>query len=213
MAGTSPGRRRYRAVAKRRRGPLGRIAEALLAVAVLALLLLMAGSLQRFNAVSQSGDARIADGDTLDLAGQRIRLQGMDAPELNQQCALAGRNYPCGRRAKDALEQLVAGRKVSCRGWERDRYGRLLAICTAGTVELNRRLVADGWAVAYGDYDAEERAARRDRRGIWAGAFERPDEWRASHGQPAEQADDTLGKIGDWLRGLLAWLVRKENVE
>src|SRR5688572_22588959 len=46
------------------------------------------------------GTARVLDGDTLDLAGHRIRLYGIDAPESRQICQRQGRSYGCGREAQ-----------------------------------------------------------------------------------------------------------------
>ena len=94
--------------------------------------------------------------------------------------------YPCGRDARDALRRLIGGRAVTCEGWERDRYGRLLAFCKAGAVDLNRALVEQGWAVAFGDFQAEEFAARQAARGLWAGDFDRPRQWRDTHGSMTE---------------------------
>jgi endonuclease YncB( thermonuclease family) len=64
--------------------------------------------------------------------------------------------------------------------------------------------VKAGWAVAYGDFEAEEQAARTEKAGIWAGTFERPQDWRRQHEQQSEPShDDLLARIGDWLREAL----------
>ena len=75
----------------------------------------------------------------------------------------------------------VGGRELRLDVDATDRYGRGLATCRAGSVEINRTLVNDGMAVAYGRYEAEEAAARAARRGVWATRFQRPADWRASH--------------------------------
>lgn len=178
--------------------------DIVLAVAILALLALVAARFEKFSTINPLGVARVGDGDSLQLAGERIRLRGIDAPEFNQSCRRGGSDYPCGRQAANALKQLTEGRQVSCQGWERDRYGRLLATCTAGGIELNRRLVADGWAVAYGGYGAEEAQARAARLGIWAGEFDRPSEWRVMHGELIESPHDLFGAVANWLRQLFA---------
>ena len=98
---------------------------------------------------------------------------------------------------------LIGGRPVSCSGWERDKYDRLLATCTAGGGDLNRSQVEAGWAVAYGDYEAEQEAARRKGAGLWAGSFDRPRDWREMHGGMAESEHATPGSILDWLRQML----------
>jgi endonuclease YncB( thermonuclease family) len=178
--------------------------DIVLAAAILGLVALVAARLEQFNTLKPIGAAKVGDGDSLELAGERIRLRGIDAPELTQVCRAGSRDYPCGRMARDALGQLAGAGQVSCEGWERDRYGRLLALCSAGGVELNREQVALGWAVAYGDYRREETSARAARRGMWAGEFERPSEWRVRHGDVTDPPHDLLATIRNWLRQLFA---------
>jgi endonuclease YncB( thermonuclease family) len=174
----------------------------MLAMVVLGLLTLLAGRLDLVPASKPSGRAAVADGDSLAISGERIRLIGMDAPELGQTCGGSAGDYPCGRMARQALVELIGGRTVTCSGWRRDRYRRLLASCTAGGLDLNRRMVEAGWAVAYGDFDAEEAKARRDGAGLWQGPFERPRAWRDAHGAMADGGHGLLAAVGDWLRGL-----------
>jgi len=131
-----------------------------------------------------SGTARAIDGDTLDLQGTRIRLLGIDAPEIGQACRDAqGTPYPCGERARSVLAEMIAGRPVSCTIEREDRYRRALAVCTAAGIDLNAEMVRRGAAVAYIDrrYLAQEQEARAARRGIWAGTFERPEDWRRAN--------------------------------
>jgi endonuclease YncB( thermonuclease family) len=135
--------------------------------------------------------ARIIDGDGLRLAGDVVRLAGIDAPERDQNCSLDGRSYPCGRESADRLAGLIEGRQVRCEPERRDRYARLLARCSAAGVDLNRRMVETGWAVGYEDYEAQEQAARQARLGLWRGQFERPREFRRNHG-------DALGWWSWW---------------
>ncbi|WP_442956716.1 thermonuclease family protein [Phenylobacterium sp. Root77] len=135
-----------------------------------------------------AGQARIIDGDTLDVAGERVRLWGVDAPERDQSCEDAdGRPYACGRQAAVALSDLVAGRTVTCDQRDIDRYGRTVAQCAAGGEDLGRRLVRDGHALDYTRYSrgahlSEEIRARRDKAGVWQGVFTRPEDWRRGGG-------------------------------
>lgn len=129
-----------------------------------------------------SGAAVVHDGDTLTIGGERMRLSGLDAPELMQECARGGARYACGREARNALARLVASTDLTCSGRGFDRYERLLVTCSAGGRNVNRALVEAGWAIATDDYHAAERAARGAERGIWAGTFEDPRDWRARHG-------------------------------
>ena len=124
------------------------------------------------------------DGDSLRLDGQEIRLKGIDAPELHQNCTISGRAVACGRESHAALRRLVTGDLTTCVGSERDRYGRLLAHCRVRGVDLGAALVRDGRAVAFGAYEREEAEAKARYAGIWAGEFERPRDWRARHPRP-----------------------------
>jgi len=126
-----------------------------------------------------SGSVRVIDGDSFRLAGDELRLVGIDAPEGRQTCRRAGRDWRCGEASADRLRQLVKGRDVRCDVEGRDRFDRLLATCFAGPTNLNRLLVAEGWAVAYGDrYLRMEREAKAKKRGLWASEFETPRTWR-----------------------------------
>jgi endonuclease YncB( thermonuclease family) len=130
------------------------------------------------------GQATVIDGDTLEIRGQRIRLHGVDAPESRQLCQKSRRNYRCGQQAARALDARIGGRPVRCEERGTDRYGRIVAECYVGDVSLNAWLVRQGHAVAYREYSkdhiAEEAAAQTARRGIWAGTFQMPWDWRAA---------------------------------
>ena len=126
-----------------------------------------------------SGQAYVIDGDTVDIAGTRIRLIGIDAPEMGQTCERGGRSWACGAWAKGQLHARLAGQKVVCTGRDHDRYGRLLATCQTKAGDVGRGLVRDGVAFAYRQYSTaylpEEQTAARLRVGIWAGTATRPD--------------------------------------
>jgi endonuclease YncB( thermonuclease family) len=136
-----------------------------------------------------TGPARVLDGDSLALAGEQIRLFGIDAPEGRQACRDgAGRRYACGRVAARALAAATAGRTVACTRLERDRYDRQVALCAADGRDLGEAMVRAGLAVelpeySQGRYTAAEHEARAARRGLWAGTFERPAEWRRGRGR------------------------------
>lgn len=187
----------------RPRSPWRKAWDWLLTAAILGLLVLLVARLDRAGTLSLEGRVVVNDGDSITLGTERIRLRGIDAPEFNQTCLRNGDEYPCGRRARDSLVALIAGQPVTCSGWERDKYDRLLATCTAGGRDLNRGQVEAGWAVAYGGYRAEEEAARRKGAGLWAGTFERPRDWRQMHGGMAESEHVAPAVILEWLRRML----------
>ncbi|WP_378950573.1 thermonuclease family protein [Mesorhizobium sp. ANAO-SY3R2] len=199
MSRSWPGRPRQRYF-RRPRSRWRKIADYGLTAAIFGLLFVVSARLDRVETRQAEGVPVINDGDSITLGTERIRLRGIDAPEYSQTCRNDGEAYPCGRRSREALTKLVAGRQVTCTGWERDRYGRLLGECSAGGIDLNRTQVETGWAVAYGDYGAEEAVARRDRLGIWAGEFDRPREWRRTHGNVLEVEHGVYGSIVNWLR-------------
>ena len=73
---------------------------------------------QRWNAPAPTaivGKAWVIDGDTIEIAGTRIRLEGIDAPEWDQTCTDAqGKPWPCGRAATSELKAHVRGRELTC---------------------------------------------------------------------------------------------------
>jgi endonuclease YncB( thermonuclease family) len=128
-----------------------------------------------------SGAARPIDGDSLFVGGNEVRLNGIDAPEGPQTCSRGEQTWNCGEEAKRELVGAIGGEIVTCDVSERDRFGRLLARCTAGGRDINSGMVRAGMAVAFGNYNKEEAAARSSRRGVWSGEFEAPQKWRARH--------------------------------
>lgn len=135
-------------------------------------------------AAELSGHADIIDGDTIRVAGESVRIEGIDAPETDQECwTLDGAAYPCGAEATSFLAKLIGGAPVSCAILGRDRYDRSLGICEARGVEINAEMVRSGWALAFRKYsDAyvhEEAAAEQAGAGLWKGTFIYPWDWRS----------------------------------
>jgi endonuclease YncB( thermonuclease family) len=131
-----------------------------------------------------SGRARVIDGDSLNVAGTRIRVFGIDAPEWRQRCRAAdGHLYRCGRWAFRALAQRLRSGPVRCVPRARDRFARMVATCYQGNDDVARWLVTQGLAVDWprysgGTYADAEDTARGAARGLWQGAFVRPWDWR-----------------------------------
>jgi endonuclease YncB( thermonuclease family) len=143
-----------------------------------------------------AGRARASDGDSIRIGEQRLRLVGLDAPELDQTCTdAAGATWACGRIARQRMEALLAAGPVSCTGEGRDRYSRILATCRVDGRDIAATMVTEGLAIDTGRYGSEERLARAGRTGLWAGRFVPPRQWR-DEGPEAEMTHDWR----DWLR-------------
>jgi endonuclease YncB( thermonuclease family) len=108
---------------------------------VFACLLLVGALAARSSSADVTGPATVVDGDTIVVAGERIRLQGIDAPELQQTCTAYGQPWACGRTSAEWLQEHLHGRNVECVGHARDRYQRLLAVCYVGGQSINEQLV------------------------------------------------------------------------
>jgi endonuclease YncB( thermonuclease family) len=135
------------------------------------------------HAADLTGEARIIDGDTIWIGKTKIRLHGIDAPEMRQECRQQdGSAYSCGVASTYALRILIGSEPVRCEGNTYDRYRRLIAVCYSETVNLNAELVRQGWALAYRRYSKEyvsaEKEAQNNKRGMWVGEFDPPWKWR-----------------------------------
>lgn len=143
---------------------------------------------------SLSGIARVIDGDTLEIAGRRVRLEGIDAPETGQMCARSGGSgsWRCGEAAAERLASLVFRHSVSCENRGYDKYRRVLGICFVGHTDINAQLVREGLAWAFVKYSAtyvsEEAKARALRVGIWQAETAPAWEYREQRWASAEQA-------------------------
>jgi endonuclease YncB( thermonuclease family) len=185
-------RRRFRS--RRRRSPLRKAADYLLTGLLVAAAL---WGLRQWGGFG-GGNIRVIDGDSLIIDGREVRLSGIDAVELHQDCLdPKGRPWPCGRLARNHLRTLVMGQRLDCKTIDVDKYGRTVAVCRAGDEDIGLRMIADGWAVPFiaappAYYRAAARA-RAARFGIWHGRFTRPAEWRARqralHGDAASMTE------------------------
>ncbi|MER9758521.1 thermonuclease family protein [Mesorhizobium sp. M0138] len=150
-----------------------------------------------------AGVASVIDGDTIEIHGQRIRFNGIDAPESRQLCKNAnGADYPCGRRSAQALDAfLAASRPVQCTFVTWDRYHRFVGDCR----RADGASVA-GWMVEHGQaldwpryshaaYAGQQATAKAAKAGLWAGTFQVPWEWRAAHSEGAAPSNRPLGII------------------
>jgi endonuclease YncB( thermonuclease family) len=132
-----------------------------------------------------AGSAIVISGDTIEVQGRRVRLYAVTAPGLDQLCVSAQAQWRCGMVAKLKLEQRIGSTAVSCREQGADRHGRTLGRCRvddAQATDLNRWLVAGGWALASGDHGQEymeaEKRAMTSSAGLWRDGFVPSDDWR-----------------------------------
>jgi endonuclease YncB( thermonuclease family) len=131
---------------------------------------------------SLRGRARAIDGDTLEIRGERIRLFGVDAPEIGQPWRdEEGGERDAGLMARDALDGLIDGRRLDVKALRDDQYGRSIAVVKVDGRDVGGRLVAHGFAFASpgsARYRRAEASARRRRLGFWRGELSKPWEWR-----------------------------------
>ena len=162
-------------------------------------LFLLSGDLCAENDSYFKGSAIVVDGDSLRIGDTSIRLFGIDAPERNQSCMRDGVSRLCGAEASSKLRALTEGADVECYRVDTDRYGRIVAVCHAGDIELGAAMVLSGLAVAFtkygGEYVKHNAFARESHRGLWAGEFVFPWDWRkgerlGSGGSKAEVKED-----------------------
>ena len=130
-----------------------------------------------------TGMPKIRDGDQVQIGNSRIRLGGIDAPSIDQLCLNnSGERWTCGVAARDELIKHVESKTWTCHVRQTDRRGRMVARCEVDGEDIQKWLVTNGWALSYArfshDYDADEKAAREAKAGMWQGAFIAPWDWR-----------------------------------
>ncbi|MFG1364630.1 thermonuclease family protein [Xanthobacter versatilis] len=133
-----------------------------------------------------AGRASVIDGDTIEIHGMRIRLEGIDAPESRQICTERETGEPirCGQKAAFFLADMLGEHTVACIENGRDRYQRILAHCQVDGEDVGAAMVRAGWALAFvrysREYEAQEVEAKASGTGVWATEFVAPWEWRAA---------------------------------
>ena len=149
---------------------------------------------QILNSTEINGIPKIIDGDTVHINTKKIRLEGIDAPEMKQKCkkpflkisAIIGfqfnKAYLCGVTSKAKLIDKIDNSKIKCISVSKDRYKRFLATCYKDKINLNKWMVRNGYAVAYKryskDYLRDEEYAKENKLGVWEGTFLMPEKWR-----------------------------------
>tara|TARA_Y100000294_G_scaffold76788_1_gene72308 strand:+ start:50 stop:505 length:456 start_codon:yes stop_codon:yes gene_type:complete len=131
------------------------------------------------SATALSDDLFIRDGDSFAMNGIELRLWGIDAPEYRQYCLKDDQSVPCGKYARQRLENLLTGKELECERITTDRYQRTIARCTVEGEDVAALMVRSGFAFDYprysnGAYSEQQKAAKTERRGLWSMEFEFP---------------------------------------
>jgi endonuclease YncB( thermonuclease family) len=136
-----------------------------------------------------AANATVRDGSTLQLGNVTYRLDGIDAPPLDQLCIDEhAESWTCGIEARDQLAKLIGDRQVRCDdlGPDPTYKKRHLGVCKIegdDPTSLSELLVQQGFALnveasATGRFKPDEARAKEDRRGLWKGCFVAPQEFR-----------------------------------
>ena len=137
------------------------------------------------------GLAKVIDGDTIKILNQKIRLFGIDAPEMKQKCKkpfisisflTLNKEYDCGVVSTIKLKKKIINKEISCLINNKDKYGRFIGECFYKNININGWMVENGYAIAYLKYSKKflmlENLAKNNKKGIWQGKFEKPWNWR-----------------------------------
>ena len=157
---------------------------------IITLLLLLSNSI----AEEISGIPEVVDGDTIHIDNYKFRLEGIDAPEMRQQCKKESlkisffigftfyKDYSCGIVSKEKLITKIDTTEIKCISSSKDRYKRYIATCYKGKTNLNQWMVRNGFAIAYRRYSKayvpDEEFAKENKLGLWKGKFMEPEKWR-----------------------------------
>ena len=157
---------------------------------IITLLVLLSNSI----AEEISGIPKVFDGDTVHIDNYKLRLEGIDAPEMRQQCKKESfkisffigftfyKDYSCGRVSKEKLITKIDTTEIKCISSSKDRYKRYIATCYKGKTNLNQWMVRNGFAIAYRRYSKkyvpDEVFAKENKLGLWQGKFMEPEKWR-----------------------------------
>ena len=157
---------------------------------IITLLVLLSNSI----AEEISGIPKVVDGDTVHIDNYKFRLEGIDAPEMRQQCkreslkisSIIGftfyKDYSCGKVSKEKLISKIHGSKIKCIFTTKDKYKRYIATCYKEKINLNQWMVRNGYAIAYRRYSKkyvpDEDFAKENKLGLWQGKFMSPEKWR-----------------------------------
>lgn len=138
-----------------------------------------------------NGTIRVVDGDTIKVGDTTVRLHAIDAPEVDQMCGDAqSPAWPCGAWVRDKTREMFEGRTARCTATDTDRYGRVVAKCSANGRDIGETLVSEGLAFAYRDYgmdyDLTEKGAAVTARGLHGTGVMSPAAFRSAQRDAAQ---------------------------
>lgn len=150
-----------------------------------------------------TGEVRVIDADTVDVGAVRVRLHAIDAPEQDQSCLTEhGVPFACGAWVTAQVEATFGGVQAVCTQVDTDKYGRVVAKCRAGGVDMGQEIVARGWAFAYRrygmDYNLDEKSAYVADRGLHGFRVQSPAQFRKTRAKgriPLDPACAIKGNI------------------
>ena len=135
-------------------------------------------------APASGAEAIASDGMTLGMGDISFRLDGIEAPAIDQTCLdERGAVWACGIEARNRLATLITNQRVGCHdsGPAAGYPNKRLGICwvEGDDLSLNQRLVREGWALnlepsAKGRFKADQDEAQDNGRGLWKGCFTAP---------------------------------------
>ncbi|CCD92235.1 conserved exported hypothetical protein [Bradyrhizobium sp. ORS 375] len=133
--------------------------------------------------------ATVRSGDTIQLGDTVFRLDGIDAPEVDQLCIDDHADpWSCGVEAREQLTRLIGGRAVRCEdlGPDKPLKTRRIGLCAVDgdKLSLNQQLARAGFAIsaepaAKARVKDDVAAAKDAARGLWKGCFIAPSEFRS----------------------------------
>ncbi|MCF2871929.1 thermonuclease family protein [Octadecabacter sp. G9-8] len=151
-----------------------------------------------------AGVVRVIDGDTFDVGDARVRIHGIDAPEVDQTCTSDQRGeWACGAFVRDEVRRRYQGTTATCQQMDVDRYGRIIGKCFVNGQDVGEAIVNDGLAEAYRrysmDYDLAEKAAQVTGAGLWASEMQAPAAFRAQ--QRTSSPDSAAPSANCFIKG------------
>ena len=140
-----------------------------------------------------SGHPKVLSGSVLILDGIKIKLFGIEAPEPTQTCENKyGNSYICGKESIIWMRNWLNHKNIRCRLLSQIQNGWTTGICFSddGQYDVAAAIVGAGWAVAYTEhtqiYIPYEQKAAEEKRGLWAGRFYKPWDWRKIQSRKGE---------------------------